>query len=251
MKTGIIIQARTGSSRLARKMVLPFYEGKGILETILVRLNQAHLGVSIVVATTEKETDDIICEIAVRCGVDFFRGNEMDVLSRFINAAEKYEIEKIIRICADNPFLDLYSLKNLIYNFDDSNYDYMSFCKANGTPTIRTHYGFYAEGVNLKALKKIESLTDDQLYREHVTNFIYSTAEHFNIHFETIDEEVEKAENIRLTIDTLSDFSLAQTIYHKMKKNKIPFHPNNIVRYIGDNAQWLNLMKNEIARNTK
>lgn len=38
MKTGIIVQARIGSTRLPNKMVLRFFEGKGILEILLLRL---------------------------------------------------------------------------------------------------------------------------------------------------------------------------------------------------------------------
>ena len=41
MRTGIIIQARTGSTRLPNKMVMPFFEGKTILEILIDRIKKA------------------------------------------------------------------------------------------------------------------------------------------------------------------------------------------------------------------
>ena len=63
MKPTIIIQARTGSTRLPNKMTKPFYNGKSVLDILLDRLNSErdNLYVSdIVVATTNKKEDDAI-----------------------------------------------------------------------------------------------------------------------------------------------------------------------------------------------
>lgn len=35
-----------------------------------------------------------------------YRGSGNDVLDRFIKAAEKFGVNKIVRICSDNPFID-------------------------------------------------------------------------------------------------------------------------------------------------
>lgn len=51
MKTGIIIQARTGSTRLPKKMLLPFYGQKTILDIILQRINHAFDSIDVIVAT--------------------------------------------------------------------------------------------------------------------------------------------------------------------------------------------------------
>ena len=49
---GIIIQARTGSTRLPKKMILPFFKDKGILEVILIRIKKANLNIPLILATT-------------------------------------------------------------------------------------------------------------------------------------------------------------------------------------------------------
>ena len=144
-KLGIIIQARTGSTRLPSKMILPFYGNDGILSILLSRLTQCKLADSIIVATTSSSPDDAICDLVREHRVKCFRGDENDVLDRFIQAARYYGISKIIRICADNPFLDIESLDSLILASENIDADYVSFCTSNHTPTIKTHFGFWAE----------------------------------------------------------------------------------------------------------
>lgn len=61
---GIIIQARTGSSRLPNKMILPFYENTCILDILLNRLKLFIPDIPIIVATTNAENDGAIVEIS-------------------------------------------------------------------------------------------------------------------------------------------------------------------------------------------
>jgi len=37
-KLGIILQARTGSTRMPEKVILPFYDGKSILDLLLEKV---------------------------------------------------------------------------------------------------------------------------------------------------------------------------------------------------------------------
>lgn len=101
----IIIQARTGSTRLPQKMILPFYESEGIFSLILKRLTSIIDKNNIILATSTNENNDVLTDIAKEYGVNYFRGSENDVLQRFIDAANEFNAKKIIRVCADNPFL--------------------------------------------------------------------------------------------------------------------------------------------------
>ena len=61
---------------------------------------------------------------------------------------------------------------------ENKNSDYISF-NINGTPSIKTHYGFWTEYVTLDTLKRIKSLTKDKIFHEHVTNYIYTNPHSF------------------------------------------------------------------------
>jgi spore coat polysaccharide biosynthesis protein SpsF len=250
MKLGIIIQARTGSTRLPNKMILPFYQNHGILEIIIQRIKLAKLNIPIILATTLNPNDNQIEELALKNEIIVFRGSENNVLDRFINAANLHKIDKIIRVCADNPFLDMFALKNQIDAFQNTDDDYWCYCKSDFTPTIKTHYGFWTEGVTLSALKKVASLTNEKLFSEHVTNYIYSTPNEFKIHFETINSNIEKELNIRLTIDTVNDFEIAKEIFNAII-NKVPFEAEQIITFVKQNPKWVDVMKNEITNNIK
>jgi len=248
---GIIIQARNGSSRFLNKMTIPFYNDQGILEIIINRLKEAELNVPIILATTTSSKDNEIVNIGQKYDISVFRGSEENVLERFIQVSELYKINKIIRICADNPFLDLNAIKIQIKEFENSNVDYWCYSLSDQTPTIKTHYGYWAEGVTLDTLNKVASLTQSKLFLEHVTNYIYSTENNFIIHRELIPTNLEKGAKIRLTVDTEKDFVITKEIYHNALNEGIEFTANALSDYVRSNLKWIKSMNQEIIKNEK
>lgn len=248
---GIIIQARSGSTRLPQKMLIPFYNGDTILSLLIKRLKIAFPDYPVILATTKNEADDEIALVGHNLGINIFRGNEEDVLDRFISASENYGVQKIIRICADNPFLDVFSLRYLIDQFRKTNTDYLYFSLSNKKPTIVTHYGFWAEAVSYQALKRISLLTQDKKYREHVTKYIYENPLEFRLENIVIDKEIELYKNIRLTVDTQEDFHLMQQIYTSYLETKLPIAPNYLIPFIIKHDQWLLIMEKQIGDNNK
>ena len=80
MKDGIIIQARTGSTRLHNKILLPFYGEQRIIDILIANIKQACPDKCIILATTNRPQDDILAEVAHQAGILSFRGDE-DLLS--------------------------------------------------------------------------------------------------------------------------------------------------------------------------
>lgn len=250
-KTKIIIQARTGSTRLPQKMILPFYENEGIFSLLLKKLTSAFDKNDIILATSINSNNDILVETAKHYGVNYFRGSENDVLQRFIDAAKEFDAENIIRVCADNPFLDVFYIELLLEKFEKFNCDYLSYITSDGTPSIKTHYGFWAEAVKLSALEKVRELTDENLYHEHVTNFIYANRDIFDVKFFEIIPQIDKHKDIRLTIDTQVDFDIQKEIFNKLNSYIPNFTSLNVIDFLEDNPHYLEIMKNEILKNQK
>lgn len=249
-KSAIIIQARTGSTRLPNKMLLPFYESKGIFEIILHRLKESSLSIPIIIATTANKADNQLVEIVKKYGFNYYTGSEENVLNRFIETAEHFKIDKIIRLCADNPFLDMNALNYQINNFYDGT-DYWCYSTNNYTPTIRTGFGFWTEMVTLDSLKRIALLTDESIYKEHVTNYIYTHPNNFNIHFEKISKNIEDVSGLRLTVDTKMDFELLKEIYASLICKNSDFSAFEISNLVKENPEWLITMKAETLKNIK
>ncbi|MGE5446776.1 MAG: cytidylyltransferase domain-containing protein [Bacteroidales bacterium] len=247
--TGIIIQARTGSTRMPEKVIQPFYQQQTILDLLLEKAKKVNLPV--VLATTVNPSDDRICAIAEKHRVPVFRGSENDVLDRFIQAAHEHGFKKIIRICADNPFLDLASLQALANAFANSDADYLGFQLEGDKPSILTHFGFWAEAVSLNALEKVASLTDEKLFHEHVTNFVYGNPALFNVQFLKADPLVFSRSDIRMTLDTSKDFAIQKEIYATIRQQNPTFGIQEIVAYLDGHSEILDQMKQEIQKNQK
>ena len=54
-----------------------------------------------------------------------FKGDEKNVLKRFYFCARKFKSKSILRVCADNPFVDRKELDSLINYFKKNDYDYV------------------------------------------------------------------------------------------------------------------------------
>jgi spore coat polysaccharide biosynthesis protein SpsF (cytidylyltransferase family) len=246
---GIILQARTGSTRMPEKVILPFYQEQSILDLLLDKVKK--LGIPVVLATTINPSDDRICALTEKHDVSVFRGSEDDVLDRFIRAARHFGFSKIIRVCADNPFLDLSGMQTLINEFINSDADYLSFQLAGNKPSILTHFGFWTEAVRLEALEKAQHMTTEKLYHEHVTNFIYGNPALFNVQFIPADPLVFSRTDIRMTLDTPQDFEIQQKIFATISKENPNFGIPEIFGWLDQHPEIRELMKKEILKNQK
>ena len=77
MKVTVVLQARTGSTRLPGK-VLFSAAGATLLERMVERVCAARTPSEVVIATTELAADDVIVELARRAGVACVRGHATD-----------------------------------------------------------------------------------------------------------------------------------------------------------------------------
>jgi len=199
MKVGIIIQARIGSQRLPGK-VLKNIDGKTILEILIKRIQACDL--PIIVATTVNKKDDILVEKLNALNIQFFRGNEEDVLSRFYECALENKFETIIRLTADNPFVDAKLIKKVTSGFISENNEnlYMS--------TGMYPIGIAVEIFSFRSLADAFFNATNPKEREHVTPFIINKKD---IVKRQINYKSDK-EHYRLSIDTIEDFKLVEEL---------------------------------------
>jgi spore coat polysaccharide biosynthesis protein SpsF len=214
----LIVQARVQSTRYPGKVLQPFADGRSLLEFQLLRLRQAFPESSIVVATSTAVADDAIARLAKKINVFSYRGDEQDVLKRFVKCCQYFGFNRqIIRICGDNPFLQPAFLATLVQEAVQNGdaYDYTGFSVDN-IPAIRTHFGFFAELVAVKALVHVFEHVDDRYYREHVTSYIYERTGTFKIRLLEVKSLIPFLGCLRLTVDSREDFENAVYIYQQL-----------------------------------
>jgi spore coat polysaccharide biosynthesis protein SpsF len=206
VKVGAIIQVRLGSERLPNKafLPLPFGSGPSLLEHVISRAKSA-IGVhEVIVATTDKSIDDPIYTFCEVNNLNCFRGSENDVLDRFVKASEQYDLDIVIRLTGDNPFISPDTITAAVQQHLSGKVDY--------TLTEGLPLGTNIEVVSYNALKRASIETIVQSDLEHVTPYIRRN-ESFKKQIIKYDSPVQ---NLRLTIDYPSDYALASLIYEKL-----------------------------------
>ena len=114
--TGVIIQARTGSSRFKNK-ILSKIKNKTLLEILLLRLKKSKKIDHFVVAVPYEDKHSRIVKISKKCGYNVIVGSKNNLVARYYKAAKKYKIHNIIRITSDCPLIDKRLIDLAIYKF--------------------------------------------------------------------------------------------------------------------------------------
>jgi len=235
-----------GSARLKGKVLKKIYENETILDFIITNLKK--LNYKIIIATTQKALDKKIVKKAKFHNVDYYCGDEDNVLKRYIECAKKYNVSEIIRVTGDNVFIQPYFVDQII-NKNKSYLDYISY-KIGSQNVLQNHLGFFCEFVTLNALEKVACKTTNKKDLEHVTYHIYNHPRKFKIKYLEVPKELHR-NDIRLTIDTIEDFEICEKIIKYLKENGIEWQYNNILDYIQKNPRILEQMKRNIIEINK
>ena len=237
MKVLCIVQARMGSERLPKKVIRPILDQAMIIYT-LNRLKKAKYIDEIVLATTVEITDEPLVNIVKKEGYKVFRGDENNVLKRFVDTYKKYGGDIIIRVTGDCPLIDPIIVDNVIAYFMANNYDYVRL----DVPETFIR-GFDVEVFSAKTLlkvwEKVSSLDNSHRYKEHVTLYIYENPDKFKIGFVRGNEFYNK--DYRLSVDTLEDFKLVETIFNYFQDEYI--EAKKVVKYLDQNPSIANINK--------
>ena len=203
--TGVVIQARTDSSRFPSK-VLKKIMGRSVLFHVIERCKKFASADKVILATTNRAKDDILSAIAGECRIGVYRGSIDDVLDRYYQCAKDYGLENIIRVTADCPFLDI-DLGNMVINrFLNSRYDY-------GRTGLSYPDGLNIEIFSFESLNKAWNCAKLRSEREHVTPYFWKNPELFKI----LNVESESDLSIYcLTLDYPEDLIFIRKIYKKL-----------------------------------
>lgn len=219
MNVVAVVQSRLGSSRLPGKMMYPLSD-RPVIYHVLRRVNQSPVLDDVVLATTTKKHDELLALEAKNVGTDVYRGSESDVLRRVYNAAASTEADIIVRICADNPLISPKCVTEVANTVITENIDYAGYSVNRRTLPL----GVTAEAFSLESFKMVESNTEEEYEREHVTTFYKENPSEFSVtHLDAEDtyEDVERVARpeLRLTLDTVPDYKLMSKVYQNVTSN--------------------------------
>ena len=216
-----IVQARVNSTRLPAKVMLDL-GGKTLIERVVETVSRSKKINEIIIATSKESTDDIIKEKFKDSKIYVYRGSLDNVLERFYSASRKFKAKNIVRITADNPFMEASLIDKLIEVFETNDCDYSMFTNAV--------YGLSAEIFSYNALKEAYEFARNDFDKEHVTPYIKDNSK---VYTEDIEEKYRKPD-IRATIDTLNDYIKIQKFYFYCLSLEKEANIDNYLKYMDE-----------------
>ena len=226
-----IIQARMGSSRLPKKVLMKM--GNHImLKYMIDRVTKSKLIEKIVVATSVNELDDEIEKFCISNNINCFRGSENDVLDRYYMAAKKYKSTTIVRLTADCPLIDPEIIDKTIKLFNTKKVDYAS----NAVPPDIKKYpdGSDVEVFNFNNLELAWKNVKDLKDREHVTFYFWKYDNNFSL---ALLKNIYDWGNYRITVDYVEDFQLVTHIIEFLDKNNLDGSLKEVIDFLDANPQ--------------
>jgi glutamate-1-semialdehyde 2,1-aminomutase len=201
-QVAVILQARTGSSRLPGK-VLADLDGRPLLAFLVERLRRCELVDRIILATTDLPSDQPLVDLGYSLDLNVTRGSKEDVLSRFALAASSTDAPILVRITGDCPLLDPDLLAKVIEEFREQSVDYLSNCVPPTYPD-----GLDVEVFTRDALLIAQQECNDLAQREHVTPWIRESG---RFRLGTLRHGIDLS-GLRWTVDEPEDLQVIRAV---------------------------------------
>tara|TARA_B100000989_G_C19531230_1_gene470018 strand:- start:5547 stop:6311 length:765 start_codon:yes stop_codon:yes gene_type:complete len=218
MNFGIVLTVRLQSKRLKNKALFSLNK-QTMIEQIINRLKATSLSKNIVLSTSDNKENLILKKICKRTGINFFSGNEKDLMKRIYETARKYKFKNIICCTGDNPFID-FELIETIRNLQKKKFD---FIKTEGLP-----WGSFCYMVNTKALKRainIKNSKDTEVWFDYILK--NSTFENYIMQTK---DKLKNFPQLRLTVDYKQDYILSKILYILLQKKNEVFNLKDVIK---------------------
>jgi len=218
---GVVIFSRLDSQRLPGKALKPF-AGRALLGHVIDRAAAAKTPDMVIVATSDRASDDPIAAFAEREGARVFRGSALDVLGRGLACAEAHGLDALGRICGDSPFIAPRLIDEMIDVHQNRKAEVTTNAQKRTFPA-----GMTFEVISMDALQRLDTLASDPYDREHMTPLIYKNPNAFRIH--NVVSGIEGSEKVPLTVDSADDLVQANWLMRRLKESNKAITLDNVL----------------------
>jgi len=220
----IFISVRTGSTRLPNKSILKIKD-KYTIEYVINSVKKSKYADRIVLCTTKKPEDNILCEIAKKNNISYYKGSEHDKFKRWYWAAIEYNVGFFVTVDGDDLFYDS-KLADICFE-KGKGYQFV-----NGQGLYNDTYGF-----KLSTVENIIEKANGKLIEPHETSKFVSD---INLKTLTLTDvpDILKKKNIRMTLDYQEDFDFFKTIIENINDD---FTLKDVLSYIDNNKSVVDI----------
>jgi spore coat polysaccharide biosynthesis protein SpsF (cytidylyltransferase family) len=198
-----LVAVRLKSRRMPRK-ALADLAGQPLIVRLTERVSQAKLPGAVYWCTSTNADDDPLEALADQTDAWIYRGDELDVMSRFIEVAWSRNAETVVRVTGDNPLTDPVMLDHMVDAHLAAGADY--------TYTEDLPRGTRCEVVSTDALERCHDLAEDASASEYMTAMLRRPDHFKTVAVEAPDPRLKRPE-LRLTVDHPEDLEVVRAIY--------------------------------------
>jgi spore coat polysaccharide biosynthesis protein SpsF len=232
-----IIQARTRSTRLPGKVLLPLGDGS-VLDVMLCRVKAARLVGTIVVATTTNSDDDAIESIARRHDVACYRGHPTDLLDRHYRAALAHGATHVAKIPSDCPLIDPAVIDAVLaaYLARHGQLDYVSNLHPPTHPD-----GNDVEVMRFSALATAWHEATRPFEREHTTPYIWNRPDRFRMANVVWARSRDCSLSHRVVLDYPADYDVIRAVHMALAPEDPLYSIDDVVRFLDAHPRLMDL----------
>jgi len=169
LRTVVVGQTRTGSARLRGKVPADL-DSAPLIAHVLTRAARAARVYEVVLATTERDEDRPLTQVADKLGPRWYLGDEHDVLRRMHHSAREASAEVVVRVRGDCPLISLAVIDRVVDELHAS----ARTCDIAINVLRRTYLkGLDSEAFLVDVLERLDRLGHSAEASEHVTRFAY------------------------------------------------------------------------------
>lgn len=202
MNCKIFLVVRKNSKRLPGKALLKIGK-KSLIEILIDRIKTVKNIDDVIVCTTNKNSDNVLCKFLNDKKIRVFRGNEKDILTRLNQAAKKFNIKNFVIVEGDDVFCEPDFIDKTCATLNNSNVDFV----------VWKNVPFGSSPVGIKATK-LNELVNQKSTSNTETGWIkfIIDSQLFTVKTLTAKNKKLQRDDIRLSVDYEEDFKLAKKL---------------------------------------
>jgi spore coat polysaccharide biosynthesis protein SpsF (cytidylyltransferase family) len=209
MNKGIFLSVRNKATRLPGKALLVL-GGDSVTAQLLKRIQQSKQASSVFLTTSDHPDDDCLCQLAEQMGIRYFRGSQEDKLQRYLDAANKFDLDFMVIVEGDDPFVSIKHIDTLLQHAEERPVDFISY---DNLPLGATGFG-----IRRSALETTCNRIDAK--NTEVWGHLFTSNPDFNCVLLQEENACYGKPNVRMTLDYQEDYDFFNAVLKKGSASK-------------------------------
>lgn len=222
-RIAVIVAGRMKSTRLKQKAILPI-RGIPSVEMCLESCSKFPFIDDVILATSTLEEDAILGDYTLKGKAKFWKGDPDDVISRYLGACDKYNVDVVVRVTADCPLVSFEMAEILLKRHFETGSDY--------TGVSDCAVGSNSEVFNVEALRRVIKLLGKADHSEYMTWYMRNNKDIFKV--DIIDLPPQYVRDYRLTLDYQEDLDMFEALLAKMEELKLEQNLVNVFKVLDE-----------------